>query len=526
MINDKCQGFSLIEVLVAVSLMAFLAVYLSVKTDEMANEDKFYKTCYMMEEIKEAIIGREGLYCNGVRQFTGYVSDTGNLPDLFYTDKDGLKKVTQSGSGRTQAIEGDDGLAEALKNGLRPRPTALWTKPEGMPKWKFHEASQLWAGWRGPYIDHPPGGALKDAWGNKFLFVIGEVIGVDEDEDNIPDKTYRCKKTYKATRDQQRRPGGADDYWEIINEVSGMNFRVWEDLGTAKDPDGNKVENIAESLQTKQEIFYGDSCLTIISLGKDAKPGGEGLDKDISIVVEPAEFMGEVAGNAGDREEGNLLVDRVCLYFPDYTEDGGKIKELCIPDSAPVMENNSQVLFFQPDSGICYTGINFRFGQGKSFSMDCLKWECEGTDDTDNCECSEHEEGDCIESECTNPSLSPTTPVGCECTKCFLDMGTPPGCCIACETALCTEFPDDWDWKCECQEYSVGPCIKWECEDPLSDEVCECIERGELEEDYTNTNNRQNIPIGIRTVTADSICYTISVCPGGNWIGTVRGSEH
>ena len=96
-----CKGFSLIEVLVAISLMAFLAVYLGAKTAEMATEDKFYKTCYMMEEIKEAIIGREGLYCNGVRQFTGYVSDMGNLPNLYYyLDEDRFMQKVTAGSMR------------------------------------------------------------------------------------------------------------------------------------------------------------------------------------------------------------------------------------------------------------------------------------------------------------------------------------------------------------------------------------------------------------------------------------------
>lgn len=324
----------MIEVLVAISLIALLAVYLGARGTEVLTEDKFYKTCYMMEEIKEAIIGKPGLYCNGVQQFTGYISDMGNLPNLYYYDKKEklIQKVTRIESGRIVAIEGDgpDGLAEALKQKHRPQPKALWSKGIGaLPEWKYHEDAQLWAGWRGPYIDPPPFGMLIDAWGNPFLFVIGEVVGHKNEEDE-EGRTYRCRQTYASMRDRLGRPGEKDStmYWEEIEIQVGfgqkkkaMNFRIWQDLGTAKDPEGKEAESIPQSLKTMQEKFYGDSCLTIISLGADNKPGGDGLDKDISIVIEPTEYLGEVAGNAGGHE--NLFAKKVYLYYPNYTEDGG-----------------------------------------------------------------------------------------------------------------------------------------------------------------------------------------------------------
>lgn len=350
MINDKCSGFSLIEVLVAISLMALIAVYLGARAGDLDPEDKFYKTCYMMEEIKEAIIGRPGLYCNGIRQFTGYVSDMGNLPNLYYFDNQEKEfvQVTHAESGRIEA----DGLADALKQGHRPQPWALWRKTEGMPEWKYHEEKgQLWAGWSGPYIDPPAGGALRDAWGNQFLFVVGEVVGY---EDNYIKKTYRCKKTYISEDGKDGRSFACgpesdcgESYWEMINEDEKMNFRTWIDVGTETWPQADPplTPLQLEKLRTKQEKFYGPGCLTIISLGKNGKPGGDGLDKDIQIVIEPVEYMGEVAGHAGAR--GELFADRVCLYYPDYTEDGGGIKSLCIPESGK-MEDNSY-LFAEQD---------------------------------------------------------------------------------------------------------------------------------------------------------------------------------
>ncbi len=504
------KGFSLIEVLVALSLMAFLAVYLVGKTTAVVSEDRFYKTCYMMEKIKEAIIGRPGLYCNGTPQFTGYVTDMGNLPNLCHTEigEGGLTChwVTSADSGRIEA----NGLAEALLEGHVPQPLVLWIKMEAVPDWdwKYHEDYQLWAGWKGPYIDPSPSDVLRDAWGNEFLFVIGEVVGHEG-------KTYRCKKTYPSTLDQLGRPGtaGGDEYWEKINEKE-MNFRIWQDLGTAKNPDGTEVEYIRESLKTKQEIFYGDSCLTVISLGKNGRPGGEGLDKDISIVIEPTEYLGEVAGNAGMDREGNLPTHtrKVCLYFPNYTEFGWDIKELCIN---PIEDNSIELLYEDPENeGAVYTGIDFRFGKSKFVISNCSSWECEGTDG--NCDCIEWEGGgDCIEWECHNPGATFNLPNDCRCTEWFvLDL--------ICLTAVCGNDHSGGNWNCGCSEHEQGECESWECDHPLDDFYCECTKSVSVEDTPTN-NEKTDIPIGIRSLIADDrACYIISVSPGGNWVGTVR----
>jgi len=504
------DGFSLIEVLVVVALMGFLALYIGAATGEIGTENRFYRTAYRLEDIKEAIIGRPGLYANGVRQFTGYVSDTGNLPDLFFTDETGgRQKLTRSQGGKTEALEGREGLAEALANGYRPQPEALWERKDRLPAWAFHEDHRIWAGWRGPYLDPPADGALRDAWGNRLVFVVGEVVGRDG-------KTYRCRQTYAATRDNQQRPGEASAYWEVIAHGQ-MNCRTWQDLGTALDMDGKPVANLPEEHQTKQEIFYGDSCLTIISLGRDGRPGGEGLDKDLSITIEPAEFRGEVAGNAGDTGSGNLLARKVCLHVPDYTSDGGQIARWCIPEGKAELEDNSRFFTVQPEDGnLARTGIDFRFGTGAGYRRDCLSWECDR--DGAGCTCIDYEKGDCLQAGCLNSGLGPT-PAECTCTKCFMDWGVPPACAI-CETADCDGMPADWE--CTCATYATGDCLLWDCADPVDGADCECALLGDEKEDDTNTLGK-DIAIGIRTLQADSTLYTVAVSPGGNWVGTVRG---
>jgi prepilin-type N-terminal cleavage/methylation domain-containing protein len=506
---DPDRGFSLIEVLVVVSLMAFLAVYLGVETAEKTAVDQFYRTSYRMEDIKEAIIGRPNLYCNGIRQFTGYVSDTGNLPDLFVSDEEEktLRRVTMSLSGRTEALEGDGGLAEALLNGRWPQPNALWKQMDNLPDWQYYADHYLWAGWRGPYIDPPAGGALRDEWGNRILFVIGDVIGHEG-------KTYRCTEDYAATRESQQSPGEEGAPWEVIAE-SEMNFRTWQDLGTVRASDlaGNpvevKAEDIDETMKTEQEIFYSESCMTIISLGRDGRPGGDGPDKDLYITIEPAEFLGEVAGNAGDRGAGNLLAGGVCLSVPDFTDQGGEIKSWCIPQ----LEDNSRLLSAQPASGEpAYTGVDFRFGSSESFRRECLDWECNRTDGS--CTCNEYEQGGCIRFECVDNLVFRPVPEGCTCTEWMYGF---------CYKAECDDEPDDWD--CDCLEYESDDCLEWSCPEPVPGADCECASLSDPIPDDTNTLP-QDISIGIRTLVADSAYpYTVAVHPGGNWIGTVRGEQ-
>ncbi len=298
------KGFSLVEVLVVLSLMALLVLFLGSKIRNVDTEDKFYKTCHIMEEIKEAIIGKPGLYCNGIRQFTGYVSDMGVLPDLF--DENG-KKVEYNG-----------------------QPRALWTRDidgdgnDDLPEWKYYGEAKIWAGWRGPYITPPPDGILKDAWGNPFVFIIGKLVTYNE-------KTFRCIKTHDCTAHEPHEPGDSN-YWEELKDSNGnpihISAKPWFDPNEV-DPKTKKVI----------DRFYADA-LEIVSYGKNGKPGGKGLDKDLVLTIYKQEWTGEVAGHAGYK--GNPYVGRVTLHYPE--------KEEVKTASIEIVDN---------DHGY---GINFRFG--------------------------------------------------------------------------------------------------------------------------------------------------------------------
>ena len=161
MINGRCSGFSLLELLVVVAIMAMSAALMApaigVKSDQKLTE----RTIVSMEEIKKAILG---VTCDRVRgdvKFAGYVLDMGFLPGLY--DVQG-----------TPDDPSDD------------QPKALWTyDPEGTPDnedddlvsyrpYLFEPHGSpfeiIRIGWRGPYIKPPANDALEDGWRNPFRF--------------------------------------------------------------------------------------------------------------------------------------------------------------------------------------------------------------------------------------------------------------------------------------------------------------------------------------------------------------------
>ena len=134
MINDKCSGFTLVEMLVTLFIIAIIGsvaggIYHSV------HEQKDYEvTRAMMEDVKEAILGSYYPRQRGVG-ISGYVADMGNLPRL-----------------------NEDG-----------QPENLW-KRGCLPGLIYEKSARIWAGWNGPYIREPASGCLTDGWGNGLHF--------------------------------------------------------------------------------------------------------------------------------------------------------------------------------------------------------------------------------------------------------------------------------------------------------------------------------------------------------------------
>ena len=339
--SDKCSGFTLIEVLVALALMGLFASITVVAINKVDDKVKYDETQKTMLEIKEAILGKPDLYCNGWKQFTGYVSDMGAVPTLVDDQGNEVEKGGQPRALWTRDINNDDDTED---QGIDIAESFLW---------KHYKDTKIWAGWRGPYIRPPGDNVLRDGWGNPFMFVTGEVVTLKDvaGGGSLRSGTYRCIKNYAGIRNSGL-PGFVSG--------RGVNWdECWESFpeGPILDPpESYKSSNSDKEETFKYNIFYGkENALTICSYGADGKPGGTGLNQDIVLTVYRTDWTGEVAGHVG--YSGNRYVDEVIINYPEYKKGEDSI----IKSSEPIQITNN-------DSG---HGINFRFGAAPEVGDKC-----------------------------------------------------------------------------------------------------------------------------------------------------------
>ena len=349
--TDDC-GFSLIEVLVALAMVGVLVAMVTLPLKQTDERRDYDRTLAAMEEIRHAVLGRQGLYCNGQRQFTGYVTDMGGLPAL--VDEDGTEVGDMLGE-----QDGEQVL-------LFPQPRALWTRdingngdtkdPEDIPDdlcWKYYEEQRIWAGWRGPYLDPPADGVLKDGWGNPFLFSDGEIITLKDEtvveytftsyvnifgitvykwtsSPPVAPGTYRCKTNWafplgpgSTSSIKSPLPGFATPYHGIASSpYDGAWDDCWEELPEAVGPpvieprENNEDPDTYRSIATN--LFYGQGTLSVVSYGADGKPGGSGYNRDISMTIYPSEYTGEVAGMVGNSSRN--FADYVSVCYPRFEQ--------------------------------------------------------------------------------------------------------------------------------------------------------------------------------------------------------------
>ena len=147
-------GFTLIEVLVVLVIFGFMLAMMPRIFTGYDAQQRFDETRERMLDIKKAILGSPGAYVNGQRQFAGYITDMGELPEL---NREG-------------------------------QPESLWKKG-ALPSWGYGNTSKIWIGWRGPYMEEPPGSVLRDGWGNPFAFVKGPSVSEKIEEGDMKIKS-------------------------------------------------------------------------------------------------------------------------------------------------------------------------------------------------------------------------------------------------------------------------------------------------------------------------------------------------
>lgn len=140
----RCHGFTLVELLLVISLLGSLALVATVFVDNANQQLGFDQTKSRMEQIRRAIIGDTSRTLNGQPDLSGFIVDIGRLPNCLRELIDG------------KCADGD------------PEPNA-WT-PLGFVA-PPSIVGELYGGWRGPYLEAMAEStgirAFRDGWGNQ-----------------------------------------------------------------------------------------------------------------------------------------------------------------------------------------------------------------------------------------------------------------------------------------------------------------------------------------------------------------------
>lgn len=137
MIDPKFRnsGFTVIEILMVIALIAILSIASVEFFSESANEAKFQETVSRINQLRNAILGNADVKDGSVRTSFGYLGDLGSVPSSGF--------------------------------GLQ----ALVSNP-GVSAWQMIPEVRLGMGWNGPYASNgnPSVDLTVDAWGSPLLY--------------------------------------------------------------------------------------------------------------------------------------------------------------------------------------------------------------------------------------------------------------------------------------------------------------------------------------------------------------------
>jgi prepilin-type N-terminal cleavage/methylation domain-containing protein len=116
---SRQQGFTLLEIVLVLFLLGLMASSTLFLTQNVEDQAKYDETKNRLKMIRTAIIGDTRRTINGRPEISGFAADMGRLP-------------------------------ECLRELLSPVDCANSVAP--LPAWGQDNDSQVWAGWRGPYL--------------------------------------------------------------------------------------------------------------------------------------------------------------------------------------------------------------------------------------------------------------------------------------------------------------------------------------------------------------------------------------
>ena len=132
----KTQGFTLVELLMTIALVAILAVLSISVITQTSDEARFDLTVQQMKEIRNAMVGNPSMLNGTHRSSYGYLGDVGAIP----TTAQGI--------------------------------SALITKPAAISAWAYNSTVLLGIGWKTAYLNTGFTAAdyTKDAWGTAYVY--------------------------------------------------------------------------------------------------------------------------------------------------------------------------------------------------------------------------------------------------------------------------------------------------------------------------------------------------------------------
>ncbi len=126
----QCDGFTLIELVIVMVVLAIVAAVAIPRMGDVAENSKITTTKEEMRRLKVAILGDPSLSSAGKLTSRGYSGDVGALPGA-------LVDLT-----------------------IKPGSVSVYNKFTRL-------------GWNGPYVDSANGDFLKDAWGANYTYNAG-----------------------------------------------------------------------------------------------------------------------------------------------------------------------------------------------------------------------------------------------------------------------------------------------------------------------------------------------------------------
>jgi prepilin-type N-terminal cleavage/methylation domain-containing protein len=146
------RGFTLIELLLVLTILVILAGIAMRATNGLADQARFEASQRLMTNLQDAVLGDVTLrQPDGTRIANGFVNDIGAPPSAVGSDP-----ATQL----SQLWENSGLTVNSLQDGSQ-------VNNPGIVADGADSDIQLVLGWRGPYLNLPPGSReLKDGWGN------------------------------------------------------------------------------------------------------------------------------------------------------------------------------------------------------------------------------------------------------------------------------------------------------------------------------------------------------------------------